>query len=67
MTLLETRYAKSGDIHIAYQVAGSGPLDLVFVPGFISNLDFFWEDPGWVNFLSRLAGFSRRTCGGRTA
>ena len=59
MTPLETRYAKSGDIHIAYQVAGSGPLDLVFVPGFISNLDFFWEDPGWVNFLSRLAGFSR--------
>ena len=59
MTLLETRYAKSGDIHIAYQVAGSGPLNLVFVPGFISNLDFFWEDPGWMNFLSRLAGFSR--------
>ena len=59
MTPLETRYAKSGDIHIAYQVAGSGPLDLVFVPGFILNLDFFWGDPGWVNFLSRLAGFSR--------
>jgi hypothetical protein len=39
VTLPETRYAKSGDIRIAYQVIGNGPLDLVFVPGFISNLD----------------------------
>ena len=45
MTLLETRYAKSGDIHIAYQVAGSGPLNLVFVPGFIWNLDFSGKIP----------------------
>ena len=41
------RYAKSGDIRIAYQVIGNGPLDLVFVPGFISNLDAHWEDPGF--------------------
>jgi class 3 adenylate cyclase len=55
----ETRYAKSGDVHIAYQVIGSGPLDLVFVPGFISNLDLAWESPGWTRFFTRLAGFSR--------
>jgi hypothetical protein len=41
----ETRYAKSGDLRIAYQVAGNGPIDLAFVPGFLSNLDVHWEDP----------------------
>jgi pimeloyl-ACP methyl ester carboxylesterase len=59
MTLPETRYAKSGDVSIAYQVTGSGDLDLVFVPGFVSNLNRTWEDPGWADFLSRLARFSR--------
>jgi class 3 adenylate cyclase len=55
----ETRYAKSGDLSIAYQVTGSGPLDLVFVPGFVSNLDLAWENPGLTHFFSRLAAFSR--------
>ena len=55
----ETRYAKSGDVHIAFQVAGEGPLDLVFVPGFISNLDLMWENPAAARFLHRLAGYSR--------
>jgi len=55
----ETRYARSGDVHIAYQVVGSGPLDLVYVPGFVSNLDVFWEMPEWARFFSRLATFSR--------
>jgi uncharacterized RmlC-like cupin family protein len=41
----ETRYAKSGDVHIAYQVTGDGPLDLVYVPGFVSHLEYAWEDP----------------------
>ena len=41
----DTYYAKSGDVRIAYQVVGSGPLDLVFVPGFISNIDHYWDDP----------------------
>jgi class 3 adenylate cyclase len=59
MDVPETRYAKSGDLRIAYQVTGSGPLDLVFVPGFVSNLDLGWEDTGRVYFLSRLAAFSR--------
>jgi class 3 adenylate cyclase len=55
----ETRYAKSGDLRIAYQVTGSGPLDLVFVPGFVSNLDLVWDNPGMTHFFSRLAAFSR--------
>ena len=46
MTPPETRYAKSGELRIAYQVVGNGPLDLVFVPGFVSNLDSWWEESG---------------------
>jgi hypothetical protein len=41
----ETRYARSGDVNIAYQVVGDGPRDLVVVPGWISNIDLFWEEP----------------------
>jgi len=55
----ETRYAKSGDVRIAYQVTGGGPLDLVFVPGFVSNLELAWEEPGWAYLFARLGGFSR--------
>ena len=55
----QTRYAKSGDVNIAYQVTGSGPFDLVFVPGFVSNLDGQLEIPGWSHFFSRLSNFSR--------
>jgi len=54
----ETRYARSGDTHIAYQVVGEGPLDLVFVMGWVSNLDYLWEGPS-ARFLTRLASFSR--------
>ena len=54
-----TRYAKSGEVQIAYQVVGQGPLDLVFVPGFISNLDVHWEDAGYSHLLHRLARFTR--------
>ena len=54
-----TRYAKSGEVRIAYQVVGSGPFDLVYVPGFVSNIELFWEIPEWVQFFSRLAAFSR--------
>jgi class 3 adenylate cyclase len=56
---VEIRYARSGDLRIAYQVLGKGPLDLVFVPGFISNLDHYWEEPTLVHFLMRLSSFSR--------
>src|SRR5438876_12349886 len=55
----ETHYAKSGEINIAYQVVGDGPLDLVFVAGFISHLDLQWADPRIARFLNRLASFSR--------
>jgi hypothetical protein len=39
----QTHYAKSGEVNIAYQLVGDGPLDLVFVPGFISHLDLQWR------------------------
>ena len=55
----ETRYAKSGEVRIAYQVVGQGPLDLVFVPGFISNLEVHWDDPGFTHLLNRLSAFTR--------
>ncbi|HEU5064562.1 MAG TPA: adenylate/guanylate cyclase domain-containing protein [Gaiellaceae bacterium] len=55
----ETRYAKSGDLNIAYQVVGEGPLDLIYVPGWISNVDLMWDEPAHAHVLGRLAGFSR--------
>jgi class 3 adenylate cyclase len=55
----QTRYAKSGDVNIAYQVLGDGPIDLVFVMGWVSNIDEFWTEPSWARFLERLASFSR--------
>ena len=54
-----TRYARSGEVNIAYQVVGEGPLDLVFVSGWVSNLDLMWEEPSFARFLRRLASFSR--------
>ena len=58
-SLPKTQYAKSGDLHIAYQVTGSGDLDLVVVPGFVSHLEFQWEHPSSAHFLERLGSFSR--------
>ncbi|MBD0338301.1 MAG: adenylate/guanylate cyclase domain-containing protein [Thermoleophilia bacterium] len=58
-TGVETLYARSGDVNIAYQVVGEGPLDLVLVPGWVSHLDVDWEGPELAYFLRRLAGFSR--------
>ena len=55
----ETRYARSGDVSIAYQVVGDGPFDLVYVPGWVSNIELMWEEPGLARFLQRLASFSR--------
>jgi pimeloyl-ACP methyl ester carboxylesterase len=57
--LPETRYAKSGDLNIAYQVAGDGPLDLVYVPGWVSNIEANWDEPAHARLLGRLASFSR--------
>jgi pimeloyl-ACP methyl ester carboxylesterase len=55
----ETRYAKSGSVNIAYQVAGDGPFDLVHVPPFVSNLELQWENPAERRYFERLASFSR--------
>jgi len=55
----ETRYARSGEYSIAYQVVGDGDLDLVYIPGFASNLEVFWEEPAYSRFLHRLASFRR--------
>jgi pimeloyl-ACP methyl ester carboxylesterase len=56
---LETRYADSGGVNIAYQVRGNAPLDLVLVPGFVSQVELLDEDPSTARFLRRLAAFSR--------
>ena len=55
----ETRYAKSGDVNIAYQVVGEGDVDLVFVPGWVSHIEYAWEEPTFRPFLERLASFAR--------
>ena len=55
----ETRYARSGDVNIAYQVVGDAPRDLVLVPGWVSNVEVFWDDPRVARFLERLASFTR--------
>src|SRR5215813_230223 len=55
----ETKYAKSGDINVAYQVLGNGPIDLIYVPGWVSNLEYGWEEPSLAKFYHRLASFSR--------
>ena len=55
----KTEYARSGDLHIAYQVVGRGPLDLVYVPGWVSHVELAWEEPTLARFLTRLASFSR--------
>lgn len=59
MGVPETLYAKSGDVHIAYQVVGDGPVDLVFFGGTVTNCELIWEEPSAARFLRRLAGFSR--------
>src|SRR5882762_632544 len=53
------RYARSGDVNIAYQVVGDGPIDLVLVLGWVSHLAYVWELPAIAAFLHRLASFSR--------
>jgi class 3 adenylate cyclase/pimeloyl-ACP methyl ester carboxylesterase len=57
--LPSTRYAKSGDVHIAYQTMGDGPVDLILVPGFMSHIEFLHEAPGYTSSLHRLSAFAR--------
>jgi pimeloyl-ACP methyl ester carboxylesterase len=54
-----TRYVKSDDVYIAYQVLGEGPFDLLFVPGFVSNVEATWRWPELSAFFRRLASFCR--------
>jgi pimeloyl-ACP methyl ester carboxylesterase len=53
-----THYAKSGDIRIAYQVFGEGP-DLIMAPGFVSQIENYWDEPRLARFLNKLGGFCR--------
>ena len=53
------KYARSGSVNIAYQVVGSGPIDLVFVMGWVSHLEYFWREPSFAAFLTRLASMAR--------
>lgn len=55
----ETKYAKSGDVYIAYQSFGDGPANVVFVPGWISHIEYAWEEPSFARFLRRLGSFAR--------
>jgi len=57
--LPRTEYARAGDLHIAYQVVGDGPFDLLWVPGWVSNVEAAWDEPELAAFLERLASFSR--------
>ncbi|MCA9128972.1 MAG: alpha/beta fold hydrolase [Planctomycetales bacterium] len=55
----DVHYARSGDVNIAFQVLGKGEIDIVFVMGWVSHLEWFWKEPGFGKFLNRLASFSR--------
>ena len=55
----ETRYARAGDVHIAYQVVGSGPIDLVYVPPQLQQVEHLWEEPRVAAFFERIVRFSR--------
>ena len=54
-----TRYARSGDVHIAYQVFGEGPVDLVLGPGFISHVEACWDEPSFARWLNQLGKSAR--------
>ena len=57
--MVETRYAKSEDVNVAYQVAGEGAVDVVFVPGWVSHVEHGWDEPSYAPFLERITRFSR--------
>jgi pimeloyl-ACP methyl ester carboxylesterase len=59
MMLPVTRYARRGDVHVAYQVLGEGEIDLVLVSEWFNHLEARWEIPSWDRFLRRLSSFSR--------
>ncbi len=59
MTNPTTRYAKSGEVHVAYQVFGEGDVDIVFVPGFVSHIENYWTHPTVARWFERLGSFAR--------
>jgi pimeloyl-ACP methyl ester carboxylesterase len=59
VNLPETRYARSGDVNIAYQVLGAGPFDLIIFPGWITNLELLWDDAKYRAHFERLGSFAR--------
>src|SRR5947208_16942737 len=54
-----TRYARHGDIHLAYQVAGDGPLDVLYVPTWLQQMESLWEEPSIAGFFERMTRFAR--------
>jgi hypothetical protein len=59
MDIPEIHYVRNGGVALAYQVLGDGPLDLVYMQGFINNIDIAWDNPHYARFLRRLSSFSR--------
>lgn len=55
----ESKYAKSGEVHIAYQTYGSGKINLVICPGWASHIEYAWEEPVYARFLRRFGTFAR--------
>jgi class 3 adenylate cyclase len=55
----QTRYAKSGNVHIAYQVIGKGSIDFVHTPGSISHLERYWDEPSFARYLTKISSFTR--------
>lgn len=55
----QTRYARSGDVHVAYQVFGDGPVGIVLCPGFVSHIDNWWDNPQFARWLNRLGSAAR--------
>jgi len=59
MLPVTTQYAKSGDVHIAYQAFGAGPINVVMVPGFVSNVENYWDQPDFARFLNHLGSYAK--------
>ena len=59
MEIPETRYARSGDVSVAYQAFGEGPPDLIWVSGVISNVEYQWAEPRFASYLRRMGSFAR--------
>jgi class 3 adenylate cyclase len=59
MEPIQTHYARNGDTHVAYQAFGEGDVDIIFIPGFISHIENYWDEPSFARWLRRLGSFSR--------